>query len=244
MPPEYFQLAVSSLVGDETLKQASSVYKLFRTVIEKHCGSVADRNAVLDFGCGWGRVMRFFMKDIEPARLYGIEEWKEQVEHAKATNRWCNFLHVNKEPPTQLPDGKFDVIFSFSVFSHLSEDSHKRWLAEFKRILVPGGLILATTWGREHSDHLERVRRGAHQTWDKHYNNMIQARFSGKEKWLSEYDNGHFCHVDLGYAGNEHYGETCIPEEYVRAEWGKSFAILDYINDRSVCMQNLIVARG
>ena len=34
-------------------------------------------------------------------------------------------------PPTRFPDGHFDVIYLYSVFSHLSEAAHLAWLREF-----------------------------------------------------------------------------------------------------------------
>jgi SAM-dependent methyltransferase len=247
MPPEHLQIAVAAMVGDETLRHGFSVYKAFRALIEKHSGPVADRRAILDFGCGWGRVMRFFLKDIEPARLWGIEMRADQVAQAQATNKWCNFQHVNKEPPTPLPDGGFDVIFAFSVFSHISEKVHKEWLGEFRRILASGGLIIVTTWGREKVQFLESVRSGAFSipsAWDTQYQKMIQERFPGQKEWLAQYDAGRFCHVDLGYDGYEDYGETSIPEAYVRSEWARTFTVLEYISDRAICTQDVIVVRG
>src|SRR5687767_5299446 len=85
LPPEHFQRLTNSAVGDETLNQAFSVYRLYRDLIEKHHGPVANCGAILDFGCGWGRVMRFFLRDIDPAKLWGIETSEKQVEQAKAT---------------------------------------------------------------------------------------------------------------------------------------------------------------
>ena len=244
LPPEYFQLAASSgHVGSKTLEKGFVVYRLFRTLIERHHGPIDECAALLDFGCGWGRILRFFLKDMASEKLWGIDMWDLQVELAKQTNPYCNFLHVAKDPPTALHDETFDVVVSFSVFSHISEASHKQWLAEFKRILRPGGIFIVTTWGRERTDFFESVRTGSSSAWDEHYNQSMARSFPGREKWLAAYDSGQFCHVDLDYAGNSDYGETCIPNSYVSREWSKSFTILDYIEDRSVCTQNVVVAR-
>ena len=243
LPPESSQLAVSSLTGDATLGQAFSVYTLFRTLIERHHSPLATCEAVLDFGCGWGRVSRFFLKDLTPAKLWGIESWKEQVEQAKRTNRWSNFVCVDKSPPTPLSAATFDVVFSYSVFSHLPEALHERWVAEFHRILRPGGLVIATTWGRNHIEFLERVKAGGARSWHDHYNRKIAERFPGRDVVLSAYDRGGFCHVDLDYAGYEDYGETMIPKAYVLQHWTRWFEFVDYIDDRQRCAQNVIVMR-
>ena len=47
---------------------------------------------VLDFGCGWGRVIRFFLKDVAPWNLVGVDiDPNAPSSAARATNRWCRF---------------------------------------------------------------------------------------------------------------------------------------------------------
>jgi SAM-dependent methyltransferase len=86
-------------------------------------------------------------------------------------------MTVNKMSPTSFDDDTFDVVFAYSVFSHLSEDLYARWLAEFSRILKPGGLVIATTWGRNYIEHLESMRRGdAAPSWNElHYRKLRSA---------------------------------------------------------------------
>jgi SAM-dependent methyltransferase len=243
LPSEYFQLVVASLTGDETLKQAFTVYTLFRTLIERHHKPVSDCDAVLDFGCGWGRITRFFLKDIPAQKVWGIDQWKELIEQARQLIPQGRFLHVGQDPPTDISNDMFDAVFSYSVFSHIDEDQHKRWLAEFHRILKPGGLLIATTWERDHIPFLETVCAQQTSSWEDYYNRAIAERFPGTEKALAEYDAGRFFHIDLGYPTFPTYGETCIPRKYVDTEWTKWFTILDYIDDRNVCQQDVIVAR-
>ena len=243
LPSDYFQLAVASLTGDETLKGAFAVYKLFRTLIEKHHKSLSDCDALLDFGCGWGRITRFFLKDIDGQKLWGVDQWKELVAQAQQLIQRCRFFHIEQDPPTEFSNDLFDVVFSYSVFSHIDEDQHKRWLVEFERILKPGGLLIATTWERDHIPFLETVCAQQTSSWEDHYNRAIAERFPGTEKALADYDAGKFFHIDLGYPTFPTYGETCIPKKYVYTEWAKLFEVLDYIDDRNVCQQDVIVAR-
>src|SRR5262249_36955830 len=60
LPDERLQLEAVALKGDDALKQGFSVYALFKRIYEENKGSLAGCEAVLDFGCGWGRVLRFF----------------------------------------------------------------------------------------------------------------------------------------------------------------------------------------
>lgn len=50
----------------------------------------------------------------------------------------------------QQPDGQFDLIFAFSVFTHLV-DSWSAWLLELHRVLKVGGLLIVTVFGPGHS---------------------------------------------------------------------------------------------
>ena len=65
-------------------------------------------------------------------------------------------------------------------------------------------------------------------------------------KALDDYDNGRYCHTSFGGGGpldSSIWGETCIPEAYVRAHWTDLFDVVDFIDDRDRCAQNVIVVR-
>ena len=105
--------------------------------------SFAGRRA-LDFGCGAGRVLRHFAAEAETAELWGCDlnraaiEWIEEnlvpPFHALANDA---------EPPLPFPDGHFDLIWAYSVFTHLGE-SWSRWLCELHRLLSADGVLIAT----------------------------------------------------------------------------------------------------
>jgi len=48
-------------------------------------------------------------------------------------------------PPLVYGEGSFGLIYTFSVFTHLSEALQVSWLAELSRVLKPGGYLLLTT---------------------------------------------------------------------------------------------------
>ena len=243
LPPEDLQLRTSSNTGDGALRPAFDIYRLFRRLIETHYKPLSECNAILDFGCGWGRVLRFFLKDVRPEILWGVDISGRQIEWARLTDPWPNFLCIDQQPPADLPSTHFDVVLAFSVFSHLSEDLHLAWLEEFNRILVPGGIAIVTTWGADRIDYLEGVKRGVRKSWDDTFNTAVSMRFSGQDDWAFAYDNGQFCHLDVGYDGYAGYGDTLIPLGYVEREWPKSHILLEYLDDRAVSPQNVIVTK-
>lgn len=102
---------------------------------------------VLDFGCGAGRMLRAAVAQDPEAEFWGCDthaesiRWLERDLHGRAR------VFVTQEwPPMDVPDGQFDLIYAFSVFTHLV-DSWSAWLLELHRVLRPSGLLVATVVG-------------------------------------------------------------------------------------------------
>jgi hypothetical protein len=69
-------------------------------------------------GCGWGRIIRFFLRDIEPGQLMGIDCLPLAIEICQQSDPATRFSLVNALPPTTLASESFDLIHAYSVFSH------------------------------------------------------------------------------------------------------------------------------
>ena len=55
--------------------------------------------------------------------------------------------------------GSFGLIYALSVFSHLSEPLQRAWVAEFRRLLRPGGLLVLSVLGRQVQERLTAEER-------------------------------------------------------------------------------------
>lgn len=236
-PDEKTQLNIAASSGEVTLRQAFFVYRLFKQVYEKHAGRLSSCERVLDFGCGWGRIIRFFLKDLDPSKLFGVDCTGKMIEICNQTNKWCSFLQFGPWPPTTFPPNSFDLIYSFSVFSHLAEEMHSKWLEEFQRILRPGGILIATTRNRNFIEQCAALRGKKELPF---YLAPLQKLFPDTEQSLADFDNGAYCYNAID---NKWWGETCIPKGYVLKHWTKHFHFLDYIDDPKRCEQNVIVVR-
>jgi SAM-dependent methyltransferase len=237
-PDDAVQVRFTGNAGDLMLWQAFGAYRLFRALAAAHGRPLPACEAVLDFGCGWGRLIRFFRRDLVPSRLWGIDVSPEMIEICRRTDRWSRFEEVPPSGPTAFADGTFDLVYSFSVFSHFSEDMHIRWLEEIRRILRPGGLFVATTRRRDFIEQsvLDRLRRPLSR-----HPEAIAGMFADTPRWLTAYDAGEYCYEPLpGMVG---WGETCIPQAYVLRHWAKYFTVREFIDDPRRCAQNVIVAR-
>ncbi|HUR87035.1 MAG TPA: class I SAM-dependent methyltransferase [Solirubrobacteraceae bacterium] len=102
---------------------------------------------VLDFGCGSGKVMRHFLPEAAGCELWGCDIDERSI-------AWINRalsppLHAfanGEAPPLDVPGARFDLVWSVSVFTHLT-DHWAGWLAELHRVLAPGGLAIISFLG-------------------------------------------------------------------------------------------------
>lgn len=103
---------------------------------------------VLDFGCGCGRTITWFIRQYPKVEFHGADVDTEAIQ-------WCSqqfpkgrFIANQPLPPLDYPDRHFDVVYCLSVFTHLNEEMQDAWLRELHRILKPGGLLILTVHGQ------------------------------------------------------------------------------------------------
>ncbi len=244
MPEADVQLQFTGSMGDLVLREAFDAYVVFRDTYSEHRGPIDECTAILDFGCGWGRIIRFFLKDVEPSALWGVDPVDTMIEICRRDNKWCNFERIEPEPPTPFPGGMFDLIYSFSVFSHLSEDMHQKCLAELQRITKPGGLIMVTTRGRDFIQRCAEMRQRRNLHAFHPGPRSSASAFAETEAALAEYDRGRYCFSPMADNGNwSYWGEAAIPKDYVVRNWTGPLTFVDYIDDRTRCDQNVVVMR-
>jgi SAM-dependent methyltransferase len=243
MPDEAVQFGFTGASGDTVLKEGFDAYRLFKHQYERHVGPIQDTRAVLDFGCGWGRLIRFFMKDIAPSKLCGADPVSEIIDFCKASNKWCNFYSIQPDPPSPFEDGTFDLIYGYSVFSHLNEDMQKRWLIELHRIVKPGGLVILTTRARRFIEQCATIRRqGNIEAIPLGPSSAVEC-FLETERHISAYDRAKYCFSPLNIPQWTYWGEAAIPKEYVLRQWTEWFEFVDFIDNPNGHLQSVVVVR-
>lgn len=100
--------------------------------------------AILDFGCGCGRTLRHFAW-LEDTRLYGTDYNPVLIRWCRPNLAFAEFGLNRLEPPLAYGDRAFDLVYAFSVFTHLPEPLQHLWMAELSRVLKPGGHLALST---------------------------------------------------------------------------------------------------
>lgn len=102
---------------------------------------------VLDFGCGTGRVLRHFLAEAEEGEMWGCDINEDAIRWLERELSPPLRVFANREsPPLPLGSGDFDLIWAFSVFTHIT-DEWSAWLLELHRLLADGGLLIASFCG-------------------------------------------------------------------------------------------------
>jgi SAM-dependent methyltransferase len=120
-----------------------------------------DFGAILDFGCGCGRVVRHWQPLAGSVQIHGSDYNRELVEWCRENLPFAHFAVNPAGPPLVYHTGKFDFVSVFSVFTHLALELQEQWVGELARVLKRNGHLLFTTHGRSYGDDLpppERAR--------------------------------------------------------------------------------------
>ena len=155
---------------------------------------------VLDFGCGVGKVLRHFAAESAVAECTGCDIHAPSIDWLQ--RNLCppfKVFQCTEEPPLREPDGYFDLIYSISVYTHLT-DRWAEWLLEHQRVLRPDGLLLVSFLGAGMIGPL------IGEEWD-------ESRIGGQGLWAGKpWDAG---------------GPIVFHSPWwLRAHWGRAFEVL------------------
>jgi 2-polyprenyl-3-methyl-5-hydroxy-6-metoxy-1,4-benzoquinol methylase len=244
LPDEQTQINFTGRSGHSALRDAFSIYQLIKKLSQEYSKNISDSRAILDFGCGWGRIIRFFLRDLNEKKIYGVDCYDQMIQLCKTQNLRSNFQTINPMPPTKFLENMFDHIYLYSVFSHLSEEAHLEWLKEFNRILSPGGIVIASTRPRSFIEYCVNVSK---KTNIEMCERGLAISFRNSQKDLKDYDQGKFVHCPTGggdVLDKSFFGETCISKLYVEKEWIKYFSEVHYftVPEHGTSDQDIIVA--
>ena len=199
--------------GIELASQSAEFYKKLKLLQARHGSVPLSRAVVLDFGCGWGRLIRFLARDVSPGSLCGCDPYPgilDVCERTRVPGRLASIPYVSDSLPFT---DRFDLVYAFSVFTHLSEATHLASLRAIHTGLAERGLLVATIRPPAY------VRDGLHGP--KPRASAAKGLERGKPAYLFA------AHDEQPSGGEVTFGEAVVNLPYVRERWGELFELLD-----------------
>jgi len=109
----------------------------------KRLGLRTSGQSALDFGCAAGRLTRPLATHFK--HVTGVDIAPRMLDLARQDNPVadrCRFVLNNRPDLTLFGDAEFDLVYSSIVLQHLPPVLARAYLAEFARVLRPGGSLI------------------------------------------------------------------------------------------------------
>lgn len=161
LPPARMRVWVAGRSGDAEafLQIGAQMCDAIRDALAAAGTPIEQMGSVLDFGCGCGRVARHWSTAGDGPELHGCDYNPKLTAWCSANLPAMRTATNQLVPPTPYPGDSFDLIYALSVFSHLDGPLQEEWLAEFRRLLRPGGVLVLSVLGEQLRSRLRRAER-------------------------------------------------------------------------------------
>ncbi len=135
--------------GEVFEQRGQDQWRLVKSLLP--CTSGVEGKRILDFGCGVGRILRAAVAQDPDAEFWACDNHEPSLRWLQKDLAGCAHIFRSGDwPPMQAPDRHFDLIYAFSVFTHLT-DSWSAWLLELQRVLKDDGILVVTVAGPGHT---------------------------------------------------------------------------------------------
>jgi cyclopropane-fatty-acyl-phospholipid synthase len=147
LPPEFFALVLgprrkySSCLYDDGIRTLAAAEDRALAETAAHAG-LADGQAILELGCGWGSLSLWMAEQYPAARITAVSNAAPQrrfIEAEAARRALGNLTVITADMNDFAPDGAFDRIVSVEMFEHMA--NWPALLGRLVRHLRPDGRL-------------------------------------------------------------------------------------------------------
>ena len=170
-------------------------------ILSKNGIGIRDLAAILDFGCGCGRVIRHWAG--LKAAVHGCDYNQRSIRWCRRRLTFARFEANELSPPLPYRDGQFDLVYALSVFTHLPEPLMFAWMREMERVVKAGGFLVISTHGERCLGQLTPEQ---------------QAQFRSGSAVVTDQES----------AGTNRCG-VYMPETYIRTHFTGGFRVVDFL---------------
>lgn len=226
MPPDVVQDNWTGEHGVALLNRTSAFVESLVTGYQEITGRTLEKARALDFGCGWGRIIRLLYKYVGYDNIYGVDPWDESIDLCWQHGVKAH-LAISDYVPRTLPfEGPFDLIYAYSVFTHLSEKTVRVVFDTLRNYIASDGVLLIT------------IRPKAY--WRMNREAGVDAA-----SMMARHEEDGFAfapHSRTPIDGDITYGDTSMSIDYIRANFPR-WQIVSEHHERGDPLQILLFLR-
>jgi len=182
-------LVVHSIDPKSFLEEGKAGVEMIKSVLDENGIDLMSMKNILDFGVGCGRVFRWWQEYSSILTFWGCDINPDLINWCRNNLTFGNFSINSLQPPAIYNNSQFDLIYLFSVFTHLTKETQEKWLDEFSRILNPGGILLVSVHGDFHAKYLPKE---CIEEYEKNGFYVMTKNAEG-ENLCASYQNENFC---------------------------------------------------
>lgn len=201
--------------------------------------SLASVASVLDFGCGAGRVLPHLARLAPGCVGAGCDVDAAAIAWAQERLPAFGWSVSSFAPPLPYPSGRFALVYSVSVLSHLGTGSETAWLIELRRVLAEDGVALLTVHGAEA---FEEFRCGRVRTAWCRAETFERGPLGDRERVFVPYVRSMWTEGDLPGIGRD-YGLAFHGKRYVSETWGQELEVITVLEQALTGWQDIVVCR-
>jgi len=206
---------------------------IFKSIRKACPKDITSFSRVLDFACGCGREARiFYPLSYDQFSVADID--KSMVKYMANTYSGINAVCTKPDKPLPFADNSFDLIYSISVLTHLTEKSQDLILKELNRITSPNGIIMLSV----HGD------RAMQRTNEPNIYNMLCVDNKLFECAKKDFERDlHAFIIQKGHLTTKKfsYGITFTSNKYIHSHFSKWFNVLDIADGAIHDFQSIVV---
>ncbi len=200
----------------------------------------SDQLKLLDFGCATGRVLRHALADpSDQFDCWGCDFAPANVDWVKRYLPGDIKVFLNTAiPHLPFPDGFFDVVTAFSVFTHIDE-LEDAWLLELRRITAPDGLLYITV----HNDATWRTVKDRPKARAALLRSSEQAESLTGDRSIFDSPMTQDRLV-LRMSESDIYNcNVWVTDAYIRETWARYFEVVDIADNAHLTYQSVVLLK-